>query len=410
MPLALLLLPACGGADDTATGDAPALPPLQLAPLQAQLDALAAQRRPAPDDATLRELQEYADVALQLVDSDARTAALCERSLLAHERCDAVLVPALTHERPAVRARAAWLLGRAGRPLAQFALLLRLKDETAQDPALWIADALHRLGNDSALGWIDAALFAEQAQQAAGGIAVELLREDGAALSEQPTWDELHQALVARMDAWRATGRGCRDDATAPDPALVEPIVAAHLAVVQGTQLRPVDEARFVLTRSGVLALPLLRRALTAEEPYLRTMALQVLADLGPAARDCAGAVLPLLADPLTASYALRALGELGDPAMAPHLRARLSSLDTEQRAAAAGALGVLGDAASRPRLRALLQDATEVLDVRVQAAFALRFLGDDAEAEAFLGEREAKGDYHAPTLAKLRDRLAARR
>ena len=45
-------------------------------------------------------------------------------------------------------------------------------------------------------------------------------------------------------------------------------------------------------------------------------------------------------------------------------------------------------------------------MDVRVGAAFALCCLGQSPEAVAFLDEREAKGDYHAPTLTKLRERL----
>jgi hypothetical protein len=47
---------------------------------------------------------------------------------------------------------------------------------------------------------------------------------------------------------------------------------------------------------------------------------------------------------------------------------------------------------------------------VRVGAAFGLLCFGDDAAAEAFLAEREAKKDYHEPTLLHLRERLAALR
>jgi len=45
-------------------------------------------------------------------------------------------------------------------------------------------------------------------------------------------------------------------------------------------------------------------------------------------------------------------------------------------------------------------------MDVRVRAAFALSCLGENPKAMAFLDEREAKGDYHAPTLTKLKERL----
>lgn len=45
---------------------------------------------------------------------------------------------------------------------------------------------------------------------------------------------------------------------------------------------------------------------------------------------------------------------------------------------------------------------------MRVGAAFGLLCLGADADAQRFLAEREAKKDYHEPTLALLRERLAA--
>jgi HEAT repeat protein len=186
--------------------------------------------------------------------------------------------------------------------------------------------------------------------------------------------------------------------------------LAIHLATTEGTLLRPVDDARFVITRAGTLALPLLTQALTASEPYLRTMSLQVLTELGPCARSTGAAVLPLLGDPLTASYAMRALGEMGAAEAVPHLRARLGVVDLELRAEAAQALGLLRDEASRPELARLLGDPNAAADLRVSAAFGLCCLGPDTAAEAYLAEREAKADYHAPTLARLRERLAALR
>ncbi|MBL8753950.1 MAG: HEAT repeat domain-containing protein, partial [Planctomycetes bacterium] len=159
--------------------------------------------------------------------------------------------------------------------------------------------------------------------------------------------------------------------------------------------------------RSGRLAVPMLTRTLAASEGYLRTMALQVLADLGPVALDAAPAVLPLLGDPMTAPEAIRTLGEIGAKDAVPFLRPLLDHVDTEQRVAAVRALGLLRDDASRDRLRTLLADAGEALDVRVGAAFGLLcFAADDAAAEAFLAERERKKDYHEPTLQHLRERL----
>jgi hypothetical protein len=155
----------------------PALPPLQLQPRIEQLKQLGAGADLALDAATKKELQEYADIALQLVEADERTAARAERSLLEHASVDAILAPMLKHENPAVRSRAAWLLGKSGQSIAQFALVLRLKDEQDGNVALWIAEALHRLGNDAGLVWIDGGMNVEVTAQQAGSMAIELLRE-----------------------------------------------------------------------------------------------------------------------------------------------------------------------------------------------------------------------------------------
>jgi len=59
--------------------------------------------------------------------------------------------------------------------------------------------------------------------------------------------------------------------------------------------------------------------------------------------------------------------------------------------------------------LTRMLSDAQESFDVRVGAAFGLLCLGPNPAAEAFFAEREAKKDYHEPTLQRLRERCKAR-
>lgn len=400
------LFPACSR-QEAATQSLPPLPKLELAP---QLDALKrlAASRPAADAAELRAATEFAELAVGLVETDERTTLRAERALLEHPAVLAALAPLLAHEQPAVRTRAAWLLGRSGQPLAQFPLLLRLKDETDATTVYWIAEALLRCGNDTGLDWLLAGMQHDATAEAAGLVAIEVCRALDLPLAEQPTYAELQDHLRPLAEHWRRTGIGRRRGVPPPDPAAVDAIVAAHLIATEGTQLRPVDEARFVLTRSGRLALPLLQRVLSAAEPYLRTMALQVLAGIGPPAHEAADAVLPLLGDPLTASYAIRTLGEIGAGMAAKHLRARLTVPDSELRAAAAAALGLLRDQQALPPLRSLLAADGEPADVRVQAAFAVLCFGRDQAAEDYLLERQRQGDYHAPTLQRLRERLAA--
>ncbi|HEU4419681.1 MAG TPA: HEAT repeat domain-containing protein [Planctomycetota bacterium] len=402
----LLVLPfaACGDAGQASAPAGPPLPPLQLRPMLAELKTLAAQLA-APSAPTQHELRQLGDVALQLVEADPRTAARVERSLREHTDAWWVLEPAFAHERVEVRRRAAWLAGESAQGSLQVALVLRLKYENDPETVVWVANALARLGNDLGLAWLDAAIGSETTAQAAAAPAIDALRARQVMLPAQPSWVDIRQALQAQTAAWRERGVSALA-VTPPATALLDPRFAAHLITTEGTLLRPIDEARFVLTRCGSLPVPLLVRTLAASEPYLRTMTLQVLAEIGPAAKSATPAVLPLLADPLTNSYAVRALGEIGAFDALPHLRPLLAHADFELRAATAQALGLLRDAGSADALRARLGDAGEAPDVRVGAAFALLCLGADAGAEAFLAEREAQKDYHEPTLALLRERL----
>lgn len=401
------LAAACGGAQASDADAGPKLPPLALQPRIAELKAMAAQRA-APSEAAQRELRDLGDVALQLVESDPRTLALSERALGEHADAWWVLEPALAHEQVEVRQRAAWLCGQSRQTVLALPLLLRLKYELDPATVVWVADALARLGNDSGLAWLDAAIASEATAQAAGTAAVEALRARGVTLAEQPTWDEVRGALRQQHEAWLQRGTTTLPGAPAPDAKQAQWRLAAHLAASEGTQLRPVDDAKYVMRRAGSLSVPLVTRILDASEPYLRTLALQVLADLGPVARPASSAVLPLLGDPLTSSYAVRTLGECGAHEALPFLRPLLGSADLELRTAAARSLGLLRDEPSRAGLRARLADATESLDVRVAAAFGLCCFGGEPEAAAFLAEREAKKDYHEQTLARLRERLTA--
>ena len=401
------LAAACGGEAAPDANAGPKLPPLALQPRIAELKAMAAQRA-APAEAAQKELRDLGDIALQLVESDPRTLALSERALGEHADAWWVLEPALAHEQVEVRQRAAWLCGQSRQTVLALPLLLRLKYELDPPTVVWVADALARLGNDTALAWLDAAILSETTAQAAGTAAIEALRARGVTLAEQPTWDEVRSALRQQHEAWLQRGTTTLPGAPTPEPGQAAWRLAAHLAASEGTQLRPVDDAKYVMRRAGSLSVPLVTRILDASEPYLRTLALQVLADLGPVARPASSAVLPLLGDPLTSSYAVRTLGECGAHEALPFLRPLLGSADLELRTAAARSLGLLRDEPSRAGLRARLADAAESMDVRVAAAFGLCCFGGEPEAAAFLAEREAKKDYHEQTLARLRERLTA--
>ncbi|MBL9079174.1 MAG: HEAT repeat domain-containing protein [Planctomycetes bacterium] len=403
MPWWCLLAVGCSG---PAAEPSTQAPPLQLRPFLGDLMALAA-TLPPPAAAVQSELRDLADIALQLTETDPRTAARAERALLEHADAWWVLEPALLHEDARVRSRAAWLCGQTGAAELQAALVLRLKYEADPDAVLWVADALQRLGNDCALGVLDGAMGTAATAERAGQMAIEICRERSLPLAAAPTYVELQQHLRQLFAGWHRTGTSSRPGAPAPAGQKLDARFAAHLQTTQGTKLRPVDDARFVTTRCGRLPVPLLVRTLAAEEPYLRTMALQVLTDIGAPARDAAPAVLALLADPLTGAYAVRALGAIGATEAVPYLRRLVTATDIDQRSEAVQALGLLQDHDSAAALRGRLADDQETMDVRVGAAFGLLCLGPDAAAEAFLTERQQRHDYHEPTLARLRERLA---
>ena len=398
---------ACGGPQQPQPNALPPLRPPALQPFVQTLKDLGA-TVPQPTAAAQKELADLGEIALQLVEADARTAARAERALLEHPFASVVLEPALQHAEVATRRRAAWLCGQSGQAVLQLPLLLRLKYELDPEAVLWVADALQRLGNDSGLPYLDVAMGQAATAQQAGTLAIGIGKERNLPLAEAPTYEQLQSALRGLAAQWRATGTSSRPGCKPPTAAEVEPRFAVHLVTTEGTLLRPVDDAKFVISRCGVLAVPLLVRTLGATENYLRNTSLGLLADLGPCARSAGPAVLPLLGDVYTNFIAVRTLGEIGWTEALPHLRPLLTHDDTELRSAAVQALGLLGDTASAPQLRERLDDAKEAIDVRVGAAFGLLCLGADAAAEAFLREREQKGDYHAPTLARLRERLRA--
>jgi len=406
---ALALSAACGKPAAPAiptTQTPPALPPLQLRSRIGELKELAA-TLPAAPPSEQRELAELAEIATQAVATDTRTMARAERSLLAHEFAWAALTPLLLHEVASVRHRAAWLCGKSQQPAAVPALLLRLKYELDPEAVLWVADALQQLGNDAGLLWLDAAIGAGQNAERAGAMAITLCQERSIELPDPPTYAALQQSLRRLAEQWRQTGRSSRPNAPLAPMTAMEPQYAAGLALTEGTLLRPIDDAKFIISRSGELPVPLLARTLAASEPYLRTVALGLLGDLGHAAAAAAPAVLPLLGDRLTEAYAVRTLGEIGATTALPYLRQRLREGDTELRAAAATALGMLRDADSKPALEQAMNAAGEALDVRVAAAFALRRLGEHAAAESFLQQRETQRDFHESKLRQLRERLA---
>jgi HEAT repeat protein len=404
--LALLLAAACSkGAQQDPEQPAPIVPAPVLAPLLPDLEALAKLAEPPAD---LREVRELFDLAFVPGAADERLAARSRKSLLEHPQARWALEEGMLHADPAVRAVATFELGQLGLQASILPLLKRVKYEL--DPAckVWVAGALARLGNGAGFPLLTAAMRNEATANDAGAAAVTVLKAAEEDPGESPTWAQLQQGIEKLQGAWRTTSRLHGAPPVTEEPALLEARIAQHLVALHRFQLRPVEDARFILRRAGSLSLPLLRRCLGASEPFLRSHALEVLGELGRSAASLEDAVLPLLGDELTRADAARALGAMGAVRAFEPLAAMLAGRDLELRVAVAAALGQLGDARATPLLATVVAADGEPMDLRVQAAYGHALLERGGAGMAFLEARKAAGDYHPPTVLELLDKVAA--
>lgn len=225
-----------------------------------------------------------------------------------------------------LRARCAFELGRLDDPALQPRLILRLKYELDGETVLWLADALARQGNLSGLEglqvlsgrtadeWLSttARSKADELAVARGaGFGGELLRRHASGLVSDPA-----TSAAFECTAWRLIARLADFD------------------------LRQVDDARFILARMEDGVVPLLSRALSDENRYIRLHAAQCLERRGPRGRGAHAALVAALADASIAAGAAAALGASADERAASALAAALrGSSQHETRVACAGAL-----------------------------------------------------------------------
>jgi HEAT repeat protein len=377
----------------------------RLVPRIPELTRVAAKAAAPADESVDVELRDLVEVAFGSDSQDPAIAKRAERSLLRHEGANRALEAGLGHLDAAVRGACAWQLGERGVAAAIPEILWRIRNETDPLTRVWMADALAKLGNDSALPTLALAMGDSGTADDAGQSAIRILTEAGRPPGDEPTWDALRGGLTELHDAWVRTGRRLNADAGGPvsfDKDL-EARVAQCLIDLTDFQLRPVDRARTVLKNLGAGVVPWLELGVTAEEPYLRMHVLEVARDVGRPAQPLGPSILPLLNDPLTKTAAAVALGAVGHaPALAPLVEA-LRSGDAELSVAAADGLGRLGDRAAIGPLRDCMLDVTRTLDQRVFAAGALARLGEE-DGVRFLDDRLAARDYHEPTVRELRD------
>jgi HEAT repeat protein len=402
----MLLLASCS---EQAASRAKALdlPKAQLAPRLSELRSAAAKAE-APSEDRMAELRELLETAYLSGQSSQRFAKMAKSSLLEAEDGFWILEEGLSHENSAVRSNAAYELGRIGRIASLDPLLKRLKYETDEQVLYWVVEALVALGNHAGLEQLMDLLREPATAQNAAGLAQRVLQAAGRKLDDQATFAKLVREVESVHHYWLEHGRpqGLEAEKLPANTELLDARIAARLIDLEGFQLRPVDDSRFILSRLGTRAVDQLALAVGASENYLRQHTLEVIVDLGRPGAPTYSRVLPLLDDPLVGPRAARALGAIGNPEAEPHLLQRLDSPNLELAVAVARALGPLGAASALPRLQAIVDDETAAMDLRVNAAFSVALLDPGVR---FLERLRASGSYHTETLDELLDRIRRR-
>lgn len=341
-----------------------------------------------PGAAKMAELRDLMQTAFKPGYADKRTATKAMGALLEDPEAFWALEEGLQDEDVAVANLCAFHLGTVGVQASILPLLKRLKYEQDDPNLYWVRHALYRLGNYAGCRKLADNLDASG-------------------------FDALHSnALRDLAIHWDRHGRPLAPAAKGGQPT--EPLTAARIAArmldLVKKPLRPIDDCRFILGRAGHLSLPVLREALHGEERYLRTHVLEIVATLGPVARELSDDVVALVGARDSAAYAVRALGKIADRSVWPTLEAVLQrpvrkASDYELQKAAMVAAARIGEDKVRPYAARALADEAQPPDLRVAAAFVEGSFGDPAGVR-FLQTTLAAGSYHAPTLRELLDEL----
>lgn len=292
-----------------------------------------------------------------------------------------------TAREPWRRRYAAWLLGQTDDDRVLLRMVLVLRYEKDGETVVWLAEALARHGNYSGLPGLERIA-------SGGGPASELARtKQGELLAEAA----LGLPDIAALEAlWDSADSHDRLDPEPSDALRLAAWIELGELSSERFQLRGVDDARFVLCRTGPWGARLVSEALVDEDPYVRLHAAQVLERMGERALPVADHLLALLPDSLSGPAAAEALGAIGARQALPHLRAALRPhRPHELRMGAAHGLGSLGEEAAAPDLRALVEAEDTPDDLRLAAAAALARCGDGERALPVLvaGMQDEYGD-----------------
>ena len=376
MSLRILSLSLCSllsvgcGEKPAPQASGPTYPAFASAPQLARaLARTAEQALPEVDTETIEEVSGLLEAAAlggrlghsatgQLNDLDAklRTAALL------------AIVEDLHAEVAARRNAYAWLRD-TGSPGLVPRLTLRLKYEKDLWSAVCLGDTLLRHGNGSGLDAVAGVLEREAndaAEESARSYAATVIPQ----LPPAEGWDAGADFAADWQHLGEVRGLWARERRLSASEAHIEvfhPEVEAEIlrmaTRLASQPLRPVDDARFVLTRQRGAVIPLLFELASDEDRYVREHALQTLSWMGPPVHawcdargfDYVTQVTNFLGEASLRPRALEALGAGRMASAMPHMIHWLEQGRREEAAAAADGLLRSADASVLPQLQSWL-------------------------------------------------------
>jgi hypothetical protein len=282
---------------------------------------------------------------------------------LASARALARRVDIQTSHAPWIRALAACEVGRLSSDVVVPELCAQLKYETDGETVIWIAALLAKHMNFSGLDGLRVL--------ATSGSTPEL-REHARSMLAQVAADAGFADADALYAAWNSADPEHKVPREEPSPELRAEIWR-RVSALGVFDLKLVDDARFVLSRSPWWVVDVLVEALHEEAPHLRTCVAQSLERMGARASGACPALVQALDEPRLAPAAASALAAIGcRDALEPLVRCTQAGHEAELRHAAA---------------RAQLLEQADTPDLRQTAAESLVGLGQGALGAPLLVE-----------------------
>ena len=291
-----------------------------------------------------------------------------------------------TATEPWLRAHAAWRLGTSHSDHVLPRLVLRLNYESDPEAFLWVASSLARGGCLAGLGGLMdlASRGDERATRAQAEI----------------TWieEQLADSAAKLLQRWSSSEASALPLA-APSEAQLSEIWSLVQDLSGDTfALRPVDDARYILSHLGPWCARELAAALWDTDPYVRLHVAQVLERMGPRARETEMALVVALTEVQVAPAVAEALGSVGSPrSLKPLLAASQADQPHELRVAAVRGLGDLGLPGALDTIQKLFRELKDpsqehLQDLRLASAKALVQLGSGDEASTWLLQQMEHG------------------